>query len=193
MTPLFPIALFLVVAAITPGPNNLVVMRIGARDGWTGALPAVAGIVGGGLALLAMVTAGAGSAFSKWQWLRTIIETAGALYLFWLGVRLFIEAGHDGKGTPLPVGLRGLFGFQFLNPKGWVMVLTAVAALPATTASNTFLSLAPMFILIPSLGLLAWAVLGGVLASRLARLVVRRWTDRVLGALLVLAALLLFV
>lgn len=193
MTSLFPIALFLFVAAATPGPNNLVVMRTAAHDGWAGTLPAVAGIVVGGLALLAVVTAGAGSAFSTWPWLRTAIEIGGAFYLVWLGGRLFAAAGHEDKGMRLPAGLRGLFGFQFLNPKGWAMVLTAVAAYPASAASNTFFRLAPLFVLIPTLGLLMWAVLGSTLAPTLARPVARVWTDRSLGALLVLAALLLFV
>ena len=191
MSPLLPIAMFLLVATITPGPNNLVVMRTAARDGWTGALPAVAGIVSGGLVLLAIVIAGAGRAFSEWPWLRVVVEAGGALYLVWLGVRLFAAAGMDGDSTALPAGLGGLFAFQFLNPKGWVMVLTAMAALPATAAMDTFLQLAPLFICIPVPGLLLWAGLGGAMASRLARPVVRRWTDRLLGALLILAALLL--
>ena len=193
MTSLFPIALFLLVAVATPGPNNLVVMRTAARSGWTGSLPAMAGIVVGGLVLLALVAAGAGSAFSAWPWLRATVEIGGAAYLVWLGIRLFVAAGGDGAGASLPTGPGGLFGFQFLNPKGWVMVSTAVAAVPATSPSNALIHLAPLFVVIPILGLLMWAVLGDVLAPGLARPMVRRWTDRVLGALLVLAALLLFI
>ncbi|HEX7342354.1 MAG TPA: LysE family translocator [Rhodanobacteraceae bacterium] len=193
MTSLLPIAMFLSVAAITPGPNNLVVMRTAMRNGWTGVLPTMAGIVTGGLALLALVTVGAGGAFQAWPWLRATIEIGGAVYLVSMGVRLFSAAGHDDDKTPLPIGLPGLFGFQFLNPKGWVMVLTAVAAMPSTAASRTFLELAPLFVLIPIAGLAVWAGLGGVLASRLIVPAVRRWTDRTLSALLILAALLLFV
>lgn len=192
MSPLLPIAMFLLVAVLTPGPNNLVVMRTAARAGWTGACPAVAGIVAGGLALLAIVSAGAGRAFSQWPWLRVLVEASGALYLAWLGARLFVAAGRGGDPSSLPAGPGGLFVFQFLNPKGWVMVLAAAAALPATGAAGTFWRLAPLFIVIPVSGLLLWAGLGGLLASRLARPVVRRWTDRVLGTLLILAALSLF-
>lgn len=193
MTTLFPVALFIAVASLSPGPNNLAVMRTAAWNGWTGAMPAVAGIVSGGLVLLAIVAAGAGRAFFEWPWLRVVIEVGGALYLIWLGACLCIAAGCDGGATSLPAGMRGLFVFQFLNPKGWMMVLTAVAALPAKSAASAFLHLAPLFILIPALGLLLWAGLGGAMASGLARPLVHRWTDRVLGALLVLAAALLFV
>lgn len=189
MSPLFSTTLFLLVAALTPGPNNLVVMRTAARGGWSEALPAVLGVVAGGLALLAAVTAGAGSAFIAWPLLRTAVRALGVIYLAWLGVRLFAAAGRDTGATALPTGIAGLFGFQFLNPKGWVMVLTVVAALPATTAAGAFLHLAPLFVCIPFACLLIWAALGRAVSRHLPQPMVRAWTDRILGALLILAAL----
>lgn len=193
MTSLFSTAIFLIAAAITPGPNNLVVMRNAARSGWTGALPAVVGVVTGGLTLLAVVTAGADSAFSTWPWLRAGIVLGGAIYLVLLGLRLFMSAGDNRDLGALPAGMMGLFGFQLLNPKGWIMVLTVVAALNTPTAIHAFLRLAPLFIIIPVPCLLLWAGLGRALRRHLASPLVRLWTDRTLGALLVVAALLLFV
>lgn len=192
MSSLFSTGLFLLIAAISPGPNNLVVMRVAARNGWAAALPAVTGVIAGGLVLLVLVTAGAGRAFAAWPWLRAMIEIGGVLYLVWLGARLIAAAGRDAGSMTLPAGLAGLFGFQFLNPKGWVMVLTVVAALPATGAADALLHLAPLFICIPAACLLLWAGMGSALASHLSRPMVRQWTDRALGALLILAALLLF-
>jgi threonine/homoserine/homoserine lactone efflux protein len=192
MTSLFPTSLFLLIAAITPGPNNLVVMRAAARNGWKAALHAMAGVIAGGLVLLVVVTAGAGSAFSAWPWLRGTIEAGGVLYLIWLGTRMIVAAGREAGSMAIPDGLAGLFGFQFLNPKGWVMVLTVVAALPAADAAHALLYLAPLFVCIPAACLLLWAGLGGALAPHLTRPVVRQWTDRALGALLIMAALLLF-
>lgn len=193
MTWLFSTSLFLLVAAITPGPNNLVVMHVAMRNGWKSALPAVAGVLAGGLALVVVVTAGAGGTFSAWPWLRGTIATGGTLYLMWIGVRMIAKAGREAGSAVLPASLAGLFGFQFLNPKGWIMVLTVVAALPAADAAHALLYLTPLFVCIPAACLLTWARLGGALAPHLTRLVVRQWTDRALGALLILAALPLFV
>jgi len=193
VTPSLSIALFLFIATITPGPNNLVLMRAAARNGWTGALPALIGVVSGGLVLLVAVASGAGSAFSAWPWLRVSIELGGVVYLVWLGVQMFVSAGRDTAVTSLPTGLFGLFCFQFLNPKGWVMVLTVVAASNTTGAIDAFRRLTPLFVAIPTPCLLLWAGLGGVLARHLTSPMVRLWTDRLLGALLILAALLLFV
>lgn len=192
MTSLFPISLFLLIAAITPGPNNLVVMRAAAHHGWKAALPAAIGVVAGGLVLLVVAAAGADRAFSAWPWLRSAVATGGVLYLIWLGARMIAAAGRDTDSSVLPAGLPGLFAFQFLNPKGWVMVLTVVTALPGAGPAHALLYLAPLFVCIPGACLLLWAGLGGALAPHLSRPVVRRWTDRALGALLIVAALLLF-
>jgi threonine/homoserine/homoserine lactone efflux protein len=120
------------------------------------------------------------------------VAVGGALYLAWLGCNVALSRTGDGSGPALPAGVSGLFGFQFLNPKGWVMVLTVVAAMPAGGAIDRFLQLAPLFACIPACCLLLWAALGSALSRSLARPVVRLWTDRVLGALLVASALLLF-
>jgi len=193
MTSLLQAAFLLFVAAISPGPNNLLVMRITAFKGWRGALPAVAGILMGGLVLLFVVVTGSGKAFGEWPWLRRTIELGGVICLVFLGARLFVTAGDCDRAMPLPSGLFGLFGFQFLNPKGWVLVLTVVTAVHAPDPTEALLRLMPLFIVIPAACLLLWAGLGGAMASRITRPAVRTWTDRTLGALLVVAALLLLV
>ena len=55
-------------------------------------------------------------------------------------------------------GALGLVGFQFLNPKSWLLVLTVLAAMPATDAHD-YLLLVAMFVLIPTLCLWLWAAL----------------------------------
>ena len=188
----------LCVAAITPGPNNLVVLRAAARAGVRGAMPAILGIVLGGLSLLAVMLLGAGAVFAAHPLLRQWIGASGSLYLVWLGLSLCAGGiGPPKNGTAslqptLPAGTLGLIGFQFLNPKSWVMVLTALAALPAH-APRDYLPLAGLFVLIPAFCLLLWAALGARLARWLARPAVRRGTDIVMGALLVACAGLLLI
>jgi threonine/homoserine/homoserine lactone efflux protein len=193
MTSLFSTGLFLLIATTTPGPNILGVWRAAARNGWKAALPTVAGVVAGGLVLLVVVASGVGSVFSTWPWLGDAIKTGGVAYLVWLGTRMIAAAGREVGSTALAGGFAGLFGFQFINPKGWVMVLTVVAALPAADAAHALTHLAPLFLCIPTACLLLWAALGGAVAPHLTRPLVRQWTDRALGALLIIAALMLFV
>lgn len=183
------------VAALTPGPNNLVVMRAAARAGPAGALPAVMGIVLGGLALLTLVAAGGGALFRAVPPARTAVTLAGTAYLTWLGTQL-VRAGlrpeppHEPARAPA-TSLAALFGFQFLNPKSWVMALTAVSASQADGALAAFLRLALLFAIIPTCCLLVWSTLGSLLARALQEPRRRAWADHVMGVLLLASALLL--
>jgi threonine/homoserine/homoserine lactone efflux protein len=183
-------------AAITPGPNNLVVLRASGRGGVRGAAGTIGGIVLGGLALLAIAAAGVGSMLATHATLRTGLGAAGAIYMAWLGLRLLgtgtRRASPERADAALPAGVLGLFGFQFLNPKGWVMVLTLVASWPATSLSG-YLPLALLFIAIPSICLLLWSLAGRVLAAHMARPHSRRRIDAALGALLLASAALLLI
>src|SRR5690606_38853453 len=78
----------LLIAALSPGPNNLVVLRAAAHGGLSAAWPAIGGIVLGGLALLGLVLAGPGSTFAHWPPLRTVVAIAGAAYLCWMALGL---------------------------------------------------------------------------------------------------------
>jgi threonine/homoserine/homoserine lactone efflux protein len=188
----------LCVAAITPGPNNLVVLRASSQGGFRAALPAIAGILLGGLLLLAVMALGTGPLFMARPGWRRGIGATGALYLVWLGVGLLRAglAARQGQttidGPSLPAGVPGLIGFQFLNPKSWVMVLAVLAALPADDLHG-YVTLAAMFILIPTPCLLLWAALGAVLSRWLSRPSIRRGIDVAMGTLLVGCACLLLI
>ncbi|HUH89826.1 MAG TPA: LysE family translocator [Lysobacter sp.] len=184
-------------AAITPGPNNLVVMRVAMHAGFIGALPAIAGILAGGLVMLLLVVAGAGVLFAAVPRLHHVITVGGGAYLCWLGARLVMDSfakssAQGAAGHALPSDAAALFGFQFLNPKSWVMVLTVTSAVRAgTEASQVFLPLAVLFTLIPALCLALWSALGALMTTWLHRPRVRNWMDRVMGVLLLVSALLL--
>jgi len=195
MHQLLAIGGLLFVAAITPGPNNLVVLRAAERAGMRAALPAIVGIVLGGLLLLGVAVLGAGAAFATHPSLRWWLAAIGSLYLAWLGMLLLASGiaprADSNTGHPmLPAGTPGLIGFQFLNPKSWVMVLTVLAAFPAAGLPD-YLSLAGLFVLIPGVCLLLWAWLGAWLARWLARPPARRGIDMLMGALLFGCAFLL--
>jgi threonine/homoserine/homoserine lactone efflux protein len=186
----------LLATAITPGPNNLVVLREAGRAGVRGAVRAIGAIVLGGLVLLAVVATGAGTMLAAHPTLRITLDATGVAYMAWLGLRLLAGGAHDaprrGADTFLPAGAFGLFGFQFLNPKGWAMVLTVVAGWPAARMAD-YLPLVPLFVLIPLACLLLWSLGGRWLAPRLQHAGFRRRTDAAMGALLLASAALLLV
>ena len=179
------------IAAITPGPNNLIVLQLARARGLRSALPAIAGILAGGLVLIALTQFGLGALTSRYPWLDQVLVVAGVAYLGGLGLRLvYLSFGTAGT-TPgsVQVGLLGapaLFGLQFANPKAWVLVLTASAAARGVVPNQFVLPL--LFAVICSASLLAWAALGQVAARILQGGLARARFDRVMGALLVASA-----
>jgi threonine/homoserine/homoserine lactone efflux protein len=100
MTAFLGVVGLVTLAAITPGPNNLIVLRAAARDGLAGAMPAIAGIVTGGLAVLAIAVIAATAALATEPFLHVVVGLAGAGYLAWLGIGLIRDAGRPRSASP---------------------------------------------------------------------------------------------
>ena len=200
MDVLFAVFGFVAVAAITPGPNNFIVMGAAARAGLGAALPAIAGVVIGTLALLTLVWAGGGVAFDAEPRLRSALRLAGCLCLIWFGaIFIWQSSDSDNRSTAsmtrnLPRSALGIAAFQFLNPKGWVMVFTATAATSGSTEGVWSLAaLAAIFTAVTSVCLTLWALVGSTIAVMLKESRARRWFDRAMGGLLIGSAALLLV
>jgi len=186
------IAAFIAIAAITPGPNNLFVLTIAAEQGWRAAVAAIAGVVTGGIALLAAISAGAGALFTAAPSLRSLLGVAGCAYLVWLGVKSMLLAWRP-RGRDRAAGdafaSRGFIGmalFQWLNPKGWILLLTAVAAIgQGWRGWPAFVVLTVLFGAISALCLTFWALLGAAMTSVLQRAPAARAFDFTMGVLLV--------
>jgi len=183
-----PVTGVLVIAAITPGPNNFMVMEASARGGAAAVGSVVLGIVLGSLGLLSLVSVGVGSLIHAYPLLSLVLTIIGGAYLAWLGASLILRrtgtrASDDSHG--MPTSLWGVAMFQLLNPKAWMLIMTAVAALNGT---GSVLGLAALIAVISSACLGIWAVAGTVSSRWLSRPRARLWFDRTMGALLLVSA-----
>ena len=122
-----PFATYSFVMSITPGPNNVMLTASGATFGFRRTIPHILGIsFGFGLELLA-VCAGLGAIFTRWPELQTGLRWVGAVYLLYLGVRMLGSGPADSRASTRPVTFVEAAAFQFLNPKAWVMTITAAS------------------------------------------------------------------
>lgn len=186
------------VAMITPGPNNFIVMGAASRSGFRASLPAMAGIISGSTALLTGVWAGAATVFDVIPELRRVLMVAGVAYLVWLGGSLMWAAARSaGSGGPpsesrFPATFAGVFAFQFLNPKAWVLVLTSTATIASAYSGPVMLGiLVALYVCIPLVCLSLWAASGVALSLWLENGSVRRAFDFCMGGLLAGSALFL--
>lgn len=197
MNSLLPVFSILTIAAITPGPNNLIVMTAASRGGFRAALPSITGVVWGGLFLMLIVWTSAGATFELAPQLRPLLQFAGASYLVWLGVLTIWHANRQGKENgaderiTLPDTLIGTALFQLVNPKSWVLVLTVTAAMSEKASGLIILAILMGLVTTSCLALWAWA--GSTLAVWLKNENSKRRFDTLMGMLLVGSAGMLFV
>ena len=162
-----PFATYSFVMWATPGPNNVMLTASGANFGFRRTLPHMLGICSGFALQMLAVCAGLGALFSRWPHLQDALRWLGAAYLVWLGWRLLRPSGGDAGHVPRPLTLLEAAVFQFLNPKAWVMTLTAATLFmppelgPAAAAGYMLL----WGVLIPAPCLLVWALFGTSLRS----------------------------
>jgi threonine/homoserine/homoserine lactone efflux protein len=166
-----PFAMYSFVMSITPGPNNVMLTAAGATFGFRRTVPHMLGVcVGFSIELLA-VCAGLGAIFTRWPDLQTVLRWVGAAYLLYLGVRMLGGGEARTGATTRPVTFLEAALFQFLNPKAWVMTLTAATLfLPrelGVIAADAYMVAVMVLINLPCIAV--WALFGSSLRSFLAR------------------------
>ncbi|WP_321790313.1 LysE family translocator [Burkholderia pyrrocinia] len=154
--------LFALVTSITPGPNNTMLLASGVNFGFRRTMPHLFGISIGVAILMLCVGFGLGEAFKRLPLLYTILEAASVAYLLYLAWRI----GTSGEvkangGKPRPMTLIEAAAFQWVNPKAWMMVLTAATTvrLSADYGMNAAW-MAVVFILIGFPCICLWAAFG---------------------------------
>ena len=121
---------FLAVMYLTPGPNNVLVLSSGVTFGFRPTLPAIAGITFGCAFMVAAVGLGLGTIFIAYPVLQTLLKYAGAAYLVYLAATIALsEPIKPGEETGRrPMTFWGAVLFQWINVKGWVMVIGTITA-----------------------------------------------------------------
>ena len=192
MTSFLAVLTIVTIAAVTPGPNNFIVISAAVRGGVSAALPAMASIIGGSITLLVLIWAGAGTLFEAVPEIQTLLRMAGATYLVWLGIS-FIHAASQpatqAKAASLPETIWGVASFQLLNPKSWILTITAISAIGGT--ANGLMSLAAIFVVVMGLCLTLWSVAGRLISHLLVEPRYKRAFDTVMGCLLIVSAAML--
>lgn len=188
-----PISLFAIVgaAAITPGPNNMIVMTLAARQGLSAASRALIGVLSGLLLLLVIAYFGLTLLRGGEALVTLVVSTLGSVYFAWLGYKLIVAPQGAGEHRQsLPSGALGVTGFQLVNPKAWMLAMTVAAA---AGGAGGFWIATSVTLLISGLCLCIWALSGMFMARALHSPRASRLFEIAIGAVLAISALLLAV
>ena len=129
-------AVFAMVAAGTPGPSNVLLTATGANVGvWRG-LPALFGVsVGMGL-MVFLVALGLGSVVVGSPLVLQVLKWLGAAFLLWLAWKIATASGSHAPSSARPVGFLSAAAFQWINPKSWLVCVSAAGTYMTATSGS---------------------------------------------------------
>jgi threonine/homoserine/homoserine lactone efflux protein len=169
-----PLALFALVASITPGPNNFLLMRSGARFGVRRSTAPMVGIQCGFIGLLLLSHLGVGALLLAWPVAMTVLHWACFFYLLWLATVILRDAHSETRPavaapgeaqSAQPMTFFQALSFQLINPKAWMMTVTAVSAFYGGVAP-TIMDLAATIVICVTIGtnsMLVWTIWGATI------------------------------
>ena len=120
-------ALFWIVAAYTPGPNNVIASYSGFNFGIKKTLPHIFGVTFGFTFLIFLLTIGLVNVFKIFPLIQVSLKYLGSIFLIYLAYKIYFSKIDDEKKNDNPVKFIETFLFQFLNPKGVLIGIIIVS------------------------------------------------------------------
>jgi len=186
--------LFAVVAAVTPGPSNIMLTAAGAHAGVLRGLSCLLGVTTGMGLMMFAVPLGLGSVVLRHTAMLAPLRWIGAAFLLWMSWRIATARTDVGAAADRsPVGYVGAAVFQWINPKSWLVAAgAAVTFLDADgSAFSQSARLGGLFVLAALPSGFVWLAFGAGVQRLLHTGRRRRIFNIAMGVLLALSTLLI--
>lgn len=163
------VLLFAIATTLTPGPNNFMLMNSGLNYGPRRSLPHLMGVCFGFPLMFIILSLGFGVVFKKFLIIKQILKLLGSAYLLYLAYKIMNSVnGAEKEGDDNPFTFIKAVLFQWVNPKAWLMAISAISIY--TLATNYYYSVFYMstiffLVCIPCAGI--WLFMGGKLKDYL--------------------------
>jgi len=159
----FALVLFVLSTSGTPGPNNIMILTSGVNHGAVKSIPHVLGVNLGFPFMVLAIGIGAMELFNTVPSLYLVIKIVGVLYLAYLAFKIAtMPVTLAGKNTPKPFSFKQAALFQWVNPKAWVMGVSAIVAFssPEADALTQVVIIASTYLLFGLPCSVAWLTIG---------------------------------
>ena len=166
---LISFATFAVVAAFTPGPNNVMLAASGANYGFRRTLPHIFGILFGFCSLVVAAGLGLATIFMIMPWLYDVLKVISVLFLLYLAWKIGSAGCATTKHKDRPLSFVQAASFQLINPKSITVIISSVTAF-TSTAENVGAEVTILLVVFATVTICAtctWAVFGTAIAHLL--------------------------
>ena len=166
---LISFATFALVAAYSPGPNNVMLAASGANFGFRRTLPHIFGILFGFCSLVVAAGLGLVTLFVVIPWLYNVLKVMSVLFLLYLAWKIGSAARATTQARPKPLSFVQAASFQLINPKAITVIISSVTAY-TSTAENVGAEVTILLVVFATATICAtctWAVFGTAIANLL--------------------------
>ena len=183
---------FLLSMSFTPGPNNIMVATSGVNFGFRATIPHILGVASGIGLMMLVVGFGLAQLFLALPWLHLALKIASIVYLAYLAWRIARTSTLAGeRRLARPLTLLQAAAFQWVNVKGWVVVVGAITTYTVVgpTMPRQVLTLAALNTVIGLASVASWTAFGHYLRAYLGKERHLRWFNYAMAALLLASIL----
>lgn len=122
-----PLLLFIIVAAFTPGPNNIIALGIGFNWGFKKVIPHIFGVTIGFPVMLLLIGFLLKPILEKYSLIFTILKFISAIYILYLAYKIATASIEiDEQNSKKPITFLESLAFQWINPKAWAGALATI-------------------------------------------------------------------
>ena len=177
---LIAVGILAFISAITPGPNNLLLMAQGSSAGFKKCLPYIAGALSGCIVMFGLLSLGFGALMEALPAAALVLKWGGVLMILFLAWKVGTAPSHIQEATSQPLlGFKYALFFQWLNPKAWLLSAAVLGgAAQSKLLAADALMLALVFVVFTIPGMFTWALGGQGIGKLLDKPVKRLWFNR---------------
>ena len=168
---LVSIASFTLATVMTPGPNNIMMLSSGLNFGYKKSIPHMLGVALGFPIMVICVGMGINIIFKIFPLAYDIMKIIGFIYLIWMAWQIAnssVEIKENENKNNKPFTFIQIVLFQWINPKAWIMAVTAISSftVPNEDIFMQVIVIAFIYLLSGLISTNTWT-LGGVFIKKL--------------------------
>ena len=149
-------------AAITPGPNNIILSTHAVNYGFKETVPLILGVFFGFLSILTISLLGLGKIYHSFPTVAIIIKIIAVGFLIYLSFKIFNSKTFSNSKNSKKFTFKDIYFFQIINPKGMTMAMSSSAIFLQNEFPYyiEFILIFSCFIISTASSAIAWAAIG---------------------------------
>ena len=157
-----PILTFAMTAAITPGPNNIILSTNAVNYGFKKTIPLILGVFFGFLSVLTLCLLGIGEVYKSFPAIAILLKIIAVIFLTYLSIKIFTSTSFSNEKNSRNFSFKDIYFFQIINPKGVTISMSSSAIFIQNKFPYEieFILIFICFVISTSTSAIVWAAIG---------------------------------